>query len=190
MEIVAGNNGNQTAYDWPKIGTEYIEGDPSVTLDFLVEKYGCGIRNLAQHSSDENWVAKRHEFREEIARRFRHEAIKRHVKIRRELLDHQAALIASALRKLYDPETKTLRGDVALLDLDRLLNTYDKFVSRETGESTVEGGTQYHIHLAEALVAVGIGNEVVEGLLERVARMRRGALPNGDGAPPTGTDGQ
>lgn len=55
-----------------KIGEEYIQGDDTVTLEFLAQKYKKSERQIKRYSSENNWVKERELFRSKTALK-RHE---------------------------------------------------------------------------------------------------------------------
>lgn len=164
--------GGQNIYDWATLRCLYVEGPDTVTRKSLADEHGVPFTSMEKRSSHENWSRLRAEFRQDVTDRVRCESVKRHADMRLKLLDHQVALIGAALKHLYDPQTHAIKGDVSLQDLDRLINTYDRMMARETGEDTPQIGARINIHLAQAVDAAGVPGSQTEGLLARVVRMR------------------
>lgn len=178
----------QAQADWDAIRMEYVQGTDEITLASLSKKYETGFGTIQTHSRIGGWLRQRIEFRAEAYERVRKEALKRHVDLRVKLLDHQAALISAALKDLYDPSTGQIKGKKAdLADLDRLLNTYLKFLAAETGEGGPDYSTKINIHLTQAVVNAG-AHGAAEGLFDRVNRLREKGADHIHREPSTPTD--
>lgn len=138
-------------HDWATLKQLYIEGPDGFTLPILARQENVPFIDVERRSRKEGWARLRAEFRQDVADRIRREAIKRHVDMRIELLDEQRKLIKAALAQLYDETSGALKTMASLQDLDRLLNTYDRILARETGEDAPQVGTRINIMVAQGL---------------------------------------
>jgi|GEM_PF-4320226 len=93
--------------DWSAIELEYVTGPQSVTIRAIAEQYGLDPSSVMRRSTRCKWVAKREEFRRQVAIRAQEKLVERQADLRARHVSIAKMMQAKALNKLtaLDPNT-------------------------------------------------------------------------------------